>query len=123
MFAYLRGFVLSMGQKFHSKENQRRLRIKRMGKHRLQMLIEDAGMLPHSYSGRGMYGHECLAIDCDSNKLLSHFSFILDAAKRYPTDALVSDLEILTDAMRQACTDEMGLGTVIYWPRIEYIGG
>lgn len=110
--------------RIRSEENQQRLRKElKMGKHRLQTLIEDAGMLPRSYSGRGMHGHECLAIDCDSSKVLFNLAFLLDAARLHPCGALQDDITILADAMRRACTEEIGLGTVIYWPRIKYIEG
>jgi len=64
-------------------------------------LFENFDCTPRSYSGRGMYGKECLAVtsDCDEAE------FIYDCGAR-----------------GAPCpkTDSMGKGTVFYWPSIRW---
>jgi hypothetical protein len=59
------------------------------------------------YSGRGMYGKQCVGIDCDNvNETLAY---------------LVESCESTSDAahiIRTMKQDSMGLGAIIYWPRI-----
>jgi hypothetical protein len=61
------------------------------------------------YSGRGMYGKECVGIDCDYvNETLSE---------------LVAACENTSDAahiIRTMKQDSMGLGAIIYWSCIEW---
>lgn len=62
--------------------------------------IENAGYEWRSYSGRGMYGKECVGVTIRDK----------------------SDLIDLADAAKIAgkpCTDDMGLGTIAYWPNVE----
>lgn len=62
--------------------------------------LESLDLRPRSYSGRGMYGKECVATSLD----------------RYTHP---SDLE-LPAGWRQ---DQLGLGTVVYWPGITWPEG
>jgi hypothetical protein len=59
-----------------------------------------------SYSGRGMYGKQCLGIDMDS--MTDAFRF-----------ALMIDDEDLTVALSNPCFDSMGLGIIVYFPNVE----
>jgi hypothetical protein len=65
-----------------------------------------------SYSGRGMYGKECLAITGDLIDLVV-LGFII--ADGYSDEVDVSDLA-------GARKDSMGLGVVVYWPSIPFEG-
>lgn len=67
--------------------------------------LEDAGYEPRSYSGRGMYGKECVAI---SGEDVSAW----DVARALWFNNLdEEDMDV--PEPRQ---DQMGLGTVLYWP-------
>lgn len=55
-----------------------------------------------SYSGRGMYGKECIAVACDDR------DDMVEACVR-------ADLPRPT-------FDTLGMGMIAYWPRIEYSG-
>jgi hypothetical protein len=59
-----------------------------------------------SYSGRGMYGKQCLGIDMDS--MADAFRF-----------ALMVEDEDLTVALSNPCFDSMGLGIIVYFPNVE----
>lgn len=66
---------------------------------------------PRTYSGRGMYGAQCLGIDIDRvGQIMELAAILMDAGLE--TDALVN----LGDTMH---TDSMGRGMIIYWPSIK----
>jgi hypothetical protein len=73
----------------------------------IQDLISDIdGAELRSYSGRGMYGKQCLGIDMDS--MADAFRF-----------ALMVEDEDLTVALSNPCFDSMGLGIIVYFPNVE----
>lgn len=81
---------------------------------KLAELIQDAGYGVRSYSGRGMYGKECLAVGGgDVPDPLSLFAEILDTCEP-------EDVEIVTEAMRDARQDSLGRGTITYWSRLPW---
>lgn len=53
------------------------------------------------YSGRGMFGAHCPAIDCE----------------RWDVDAVIEDAKAA--GIRGARQDSMGLGAIVYWPSIK----
>lgn len=74
------------------------------------------------YSGRGMYGAKCLAIDCDSPvKCLVDIFKALRAMDRVgqrhdtPSFAVTTILEYLGTGK----VDSMGMGQILYFPTIE----
>jgi len=60
-----------------------------------------------SYSGRGMYGRQCLGITFDS--MSDAFRFALTVGGD-------NDLSLALSSPR---FDSMGLGIVVYWPSVE----
>lgn len=66
--------------------------------------FDDAEM--DSYSGRGMFGRQCLGITFNSMGDAFRFALLLDD----------EDLTLMLSAPR---FDNMGLGIVIYWPDVE----
>lgn len=67
------------------------------------------------YSGRAMYGAQCLAIDTDypeETVMGVVYDLMADA-----TEAS-SDLARLLAVKHDVRTDSMGMGTVVYWPSI-----
>lgn len=60
-----------------------------------------------SYSGRGMYGDQCLGLTFES--LSDAFNFCL----------LAGGYEGLTEALSSPSHDSMGRGVVIYFPKIQ----
>lgn len=74
-------------------------------------IIGAAGHDARSYSGRGMYGKRCVGVTIDGSLL----GFLAD---------LVEECEDTHDGailMRAAQTDQMGRGTIVYWPRAEWL--
>ena len=73
----------------------------------IQGLLTDIdGADLRSYSGRGMYGKQCLGIDMES---------MADAVRF----ALMVEDEDLTVALSNPCFDSMGLGIIVYFPNVE----
>ena len=60
----------------------------------------------YSYSGRGMFGRQCLGIDFDSMSDAFRFALLIED----------EDLAVM---LSQPRFDNMGLGIVIYWPNVE----
>lgn len=76
----------------------------------LKEIIEAAGYDTRSYSGRGMFGRECLAVSIDVSES-EFFSDLIDV-----TDS--SNIRIVSDAMRNVRTDSLGRGTILYFPSV-----
>lgn len=81
-------------------------------------IFEEADYTPSSYSGRGMYGKQCFAITTD--KYQSSVDAILDVVSSALESMEPEDVQKLIEMLKNACTESMGLGTVIYWPHIEW---
>lgn len=77
-------------------------------------VIEEVGYETRSYSGRGMYGKECLAFECDSgDELKAVAEIVASCAEEDQAEAVKN--------FKTAKTDGMGLGVVIYFPRLLWI--
>ena len=73
----------------------------------LKRIIQDAGYEARSYSGRGMYGKECVGVTCD-NQVDLLFD-MMDHASRTQIKQL------------KGCkTDSMGRSIIVYWPSVEW---
>lgn len=75
----------------------------------LQTITEDV----RDYSGRAMYGRQCVGVTTDDV-----FGLLADivqeaGARREDGD---SSMEELADIIRDTKTDGMGLRTTVYWP-------
>lgn len=80
-------------------------------------VIGDAGYDTRLYSGRGMYGKKCVGFTVDSTRDM--FSAIADIID-YLDEDILSDF---TSVLRYASYDSMGLGLIIYFPRVEWPEG
>lgn len=80
---------------------------------RLIELIENAGYEARSYSGRAMYGEQCVALVTDDPEVYVGAQIVLSADDE-------SEQQKAAQAMRGARTDSMGLSTVIYFPRFPW---
>lgn len=74
--------------------------------------LENLGYEPRSYSGRGMYGSHCVAVtlDRDTNAFTIGAQLVTEMGEEGGDE--VADLDV-----RQ---DSMGLGTVLYFPRVAW---
>lgn len=79
--------------------------------------LEDAGYEPYSYSGRGMYGKKCLAVNISHSvwKLCMNFNSALDSFCE------CNEIEDIRFHMRDASVDSMGMDFVVYWPSVKWI--
>lgn len=86
-------------------------------------IIESAGYSPRSYSGRGMYGEQCVGFVTDTNLLAAMANVIREAifldnctdGEKYRADQLLTQMEL-----GDVKTDSMGLDTIIYFPRVKW---
>lgn len=81
---------------------------------KLKELIEYAGYESRSYSGRGMYGEECLTFSAEDSQVEVILNLI--EAIDNPANELSDTLEIL----RRMRVDQLGLGMVYYFPKIKW---
>lgn len=88
----------------------------------LKQIVEDAGYSPRSYSGRGMHGRKCLSVNLDRDE--SELDMMLDIAESIQAYVETEDegleLEDVTAYFKGAKSDSMGLGSVIYFPDIDW---
>lgn len=68
----------------------------------------DAEAELRSYSGRAMFGQQCLALQIDSIRNLTAFFISL----------AVDDQDLAAKLSRDLRTDSLGLGEIAYWPSI-----
>lgn len=72
------------------------------------------------YSGRGMFGKECIAIDVSQDDS-EHgiIAQIVQAAAELTNNNETRDtVDNTVTLMCQTHTDSMGLGSILYWPRM-----
>lgn len=74
----------------------------------LYNILEKAGLAIRKYSGRGMYGKECIAAEYNSQ---SDLAYIIESC---------DDVDQAAYLFRNAKYDSMGLGSVVYWPYIAF---
>lgn len=79
----------------------------------MQELLEAAELKTRAYSGRYMYGKDCLGVDVDG------IGTLLLAVAEFVTDD--NRAEIL-ETLRGTRSDAMGLGTIVYFPGTPYVG-
>jgi len=80
----------------------------------LQQLAEDADLSVRSYSGRFMFGKSCLGIEGDN--LCDIFAALFQAAADTEPD-----MQEVADQVRNARSDQMGLGSILYFPSVPFI--
>jgi hypothetical protein len=89
-----------------------------MTEERVRGLFEDAQYEPRSYSGRCMYGENCLAVTTDSASEAA--TVILDVVQACAENGTAEDVLELVAMLRGSRTDSMGRGVVVYWPDIKW---
>ena len=90
-------------------------------------ILENGGREVYSYSGRGMYGQNCIGFYVDGT-IAQEIAQLATEIVNYCYDTLVGNdaeemldsIERLLDIMTEAKTDNMGQGTVIYFPNVEW---
>jgi hypothetical protein len=80
-----------------------------------------------SYSGRAMYGQECVGFSTDDadqvslGVLLARWVATPGNFKMYDPDEYIDDkLALLLVETKGTRRDSLGLGVILYWPNIEF---
>jgi hypothetical protein len=75
-----------------------------------------------SYSGRGMYGSECLGITCGNpiETLVSIMEFLYESSRYNDGEPQFLDY---TSLFMSGRTDSMGLSSILYFPKIKWPEG
>lgn len=98
-----------------------------MEKRLMQDLIETAGYETRSYSGRGMYGKSCLAVEVDKQlgsflaDIIHELKNCVQAEEDNEEVPNLPEFEAAEEAFRCMRSDSMGLGTVYYFPDVPYV--
>jgi hypothetical protein len=79
----------------------------------------DAVWYPH-YSGRAMYGATCLGVTVDDGGMAFMIKLGWALAKLDENNDWVNDLS--EDLFDSARTDQMGRGTIVYFPQVQVEG-
>lgn len=82
----------------------------------IKQAFEAAGYEPRSYSGRGMYGKECLGVSGDSALEIVLETIETVASQAGDTETIAEFVADLLDVR----TDSMGRGEIVYWPSIKW---
>ena len=94
-------------------------------KSKIQEFVENAQgeFSCRSYSGRAMYGESCLGVDIESAGVGALMALIVDGIEELvDTDSLEpDDLAGIAAALRSMRTDQMGMGTIAYFPGVTYV--
>lgn len=80
--------------------------------------LDDAGFEPRKYSGRAMFGRECLSVHCDGG---ADAAFAICSGILGSADDLDSAKDLI-DALSDPSQDSMGRGAVLYWSSIPWLG-
>lgn len=88
-------------------------------------VLNDAKLEPRSYSGRGMYGTECVGVTCpDVAELCGKLMAYLADEIAYSSDeereaAIQFQRDVAKQIEKYTCTDSMGRDNIIiYWKNI-----
>jgi hypothetical protein len=87
-------------------------------KHQLQELIEDCGFETRWYSGRGMYGRECLGVEVE--RVTDLADLVVQVMEMARDQGDVSD--DVGEHLTRVSFDQMGLGVIFYWPEVPFVG-
>lgn len=81
-------------------------------KHVLQEILEGEFEV-RSYSGRGMYGRECLGVDVGRGELGELLAVVVENVEE-------DDRYEVAQVLRGMATDSMGLGMIVYFPGVPF---
>lgn len=84
----------------------------------IQEVLEQS-MPVRSYSGRGMCGRYCLAVEADSlgEMMVALFECGTDSGEGLSGEECAE----LRDAFQEMKTDSLGRGTIFYFPSLQYV--
>lgn len=86
-------------------------------------IIEEAGYRAYSYSGRNMYGKQCVGFTVDRHiGIFRAIADLIEAAQYIGGEDDGMAVRHMLDIIRSTVTDDMGLDTVVYFPRVRWEG-
>lgn len=102
--------------------------------HVMQKFADDYGVVvSNDYSGRFMYGRQCVAVEGGESEIQELFKAVLldyhqswieaENQRMIGNDAAAPDIlyeELLDLLLVNHKTDSMGLGIVVYWPKWQH---
>lgn len=94
-----------------------------MESHEFAELIESAGYEVRSYSGRGMFGKQCIGVSTDDVfELIANITKEIVDTDIEPVsrDSSTVRLNEWIELMTQIRTDSLGRGEIIYWPNMKW---
>lgn len=93
-----------------------------MDKHPFQILLELTDHRAFAYSGRGMYGNKCLAIDLPHSSTLGpFFAEVFDAMMEEHSGRPPIEVQTaFSSALSAFTTDSLGRGIVVYFPGVSF---
>ena len=91
-----------------------------MNAKQLVEVIEEAGFEARSYSGRAMYGRDCVGVELDRGD--SGFSLAAKLCAAAPDCLSEEDALDFVDGLSRLDVreDSMGLGGIVYFPRVDW---
>jgi hypothetical protein len=105
--------IFAPAERFGNKEHDMNLTAKQVAT--LNDLLSDFDTRLRSYSGRGMYGKDCVGVDLENSAQIASVFFSLgERCQSSGDDRLAS----LGDGDEQIKTDSMGRGLIVYWPDV-----
>lgn len=93
-------------------------------KHPLQEILENAGYEVRSYSGRGMYGVECLDATISPSNVGQLIADVIDAVieltESIPDSDGPTNVDDVSKAFKSFRQDSMGYDVIVYWEKVKF---
>ena len=88
----------------------------------LQALLDMIGIETRSYSGRAMYGKSCLGVELANSQqsIGAFFASVLTGLQEFGLENDKDGLEELAKSFRNMRMDQLGRGTIVYFPDIRF---
>lgn len=83
-------------------------------------VIEAAGFDPGPYSGRGMYGKQCVGFPLTGPSRADAFKAAIEIVAQAAAGEDAEKIFRVLVALRRVATDDLGLGAIIYFPRLAW---
>lgn len=77
-------------------------------------IIDNSGFSARDYSGRGMYGKECIAVCGNVAEVIARMMY--EASLEMDQ----CELDEFAEEIGKCHTDSMGRSTILYWPQFEW---
>lgn len=86
----------------------------------LAKAILDSDLKPRSYSGRFMYGKQCLGFETDESSVKAIGLILVSLCRGASAVRAKEDVMDLAEILQDAREDSLGLGTIVYFPNVPW---